>query len=351
MTQSFPAYQVTCADLDRIKAVAARIFDRTVSPQSRLEIISRSAGFGSYAALRAALKEGPVRLSGNQDLEEVFIAKAGLDAAPIAFVDGISHNDLLTAGLAWSERLAVRPAMTMSSEKKLGLFKASSGTRQDFLDFLYALREDGIPPRSLYRSSLTPDQAARIHPDISLVVASPANQRALTWDFENEAPRLTAGGKWVGARVKLTQNDRFFEEPETHHCLDDLSPDELAQLITHARVVCFDEEDRQGFLDFLVQAGLETSDVPVISIKDEALDIEHEEEGDFFSVGYYGTARMDLPDVPLDEHGPLLRSLAFGWICEILNVVHGCAYEFLRLTLGTGPGYERPWDSDLLIQA
>lgn len=78
-------YQVTYADLERIKAVAARIFDRSVSPQSRLEMIARSSGFGSYAAFLAALKSGPVRLVGDQEREKAFIAAAGLEDAPITF--------------------------------------------------------------------------------------------------------------------------------------------------------------------------------------------------------------------------------------------------------------------------
>ncbi len=93
MSQKFPAYKVTCADIERLKIVAASVFDRSVSPQSRLETIARSAGFGSYAALRAGLEEGPVFLSGDQAREEAHIRKSGIDPAKVPFVEGISNDD------------------------------------------------------------------------------------------------------------------------------------------------------------------------------------------------------------------------------------------------------------------
>jgi len=349
MTQCFPAYQLTCADLDRLKAAAARVFDRSVSPQSRLELIARSAGFGSYAALRSALAQGPARLTGDQEREEAFIVSAGLEEAPIAFVDGISHTDIIAAALAWPERLAVHAAMSMTPAEKLAAFKSCSGTRQDFLDFLYDLRRDGLPKRCLYRASISPAEAAAIFPDTALIIASPANQRSLSWDLDREQETLPEGGAWIGARVRLGQNDRFFEVPDRHLRLGDLSVGELACLIRHARVICFDEKDRDAFLAFLTARGLGAATPTIHAVKREALEIEDETDASFFEVGYYGTARMDLSDPRPCEHGPVLEDLAFHWICEIVNVVHGCDYEFRRMTIGQAGRRRQAWDHDLLI--
>lgn len=161
---------------------------------------------------------------------------------------------------------------------------------------------------------------------------------------------LHKGGKWIGARVRIGQNDPCIETPKQHHCLEDLSPGELELFISQSRIICFDEEDRYHFLEFLENAGVSTEGLCVVSIKAEALDIAVQEEGTFFSVGYYGPARSDLPAEPVVEHNRSLEALAFCWMCSIANVGHAYAYECQRYEIGDGSNIEPGWDKDLLIQ-
>lgn len=103
-----------------------------------------------------------------------------------------------------------------------------------------------------------------MHPDATLALASPANQCSLSWDFDTNTQRLHAGGKWIGARVKLIQNTPDLPDPQQPHCLEDLSPGDLELFISQSRAVCFDDDDRRQFLK---KSGISAEGLCVTTIK------------------------------------------------------------------------------------
>lgn len=340
MSQKFPAYKVTCADIERLKIVAASVFDRSVSPQTRLEIIARSAGFGSYAALRASLDEGSVFLSGDQSREESHIRKSGVDPAKVPFIEGVSLNTIIAAGLALPEAENVVEVMGMSPRDRLALLKACRPSLSEILDFLYskglAYRGTGV----LWRSSLSHDDLRRARREDAVLMVSPRNRAELGYDFELERSVLSPSGDWTAVRVHLPETVRFFDTPDEAQMVrppwDD--KDALARLVEGARIIVFDEIDAQEVRSALSAAGLKGWDrVNVQPIKAQALDIENEDDGDFFTIGYYGTARNDLEADIREWSEERLAPFAMNWFCELVNVVHGCAYEFSRITFGGEP--------------
>lgn len=350
MSQKFPAYKVACADIERLKIVAASVFDRSVSPQSRLEIIARSAGFGSYAALRASLEEGPVFLSGDQAREESHIRKSGIDPEKVPFVEGVSLNAIIAAGLALPEADKVDEVMSMSAHERLALLKARRPVLSEILNFLYA---EEAPTRwidAVWKSSLSYADLRRARCPEALLMVSPRNAAELGYDFELERSTLTPKGNWMATRVYLPESERFFELPTDADMLDVPWQDgeALAELVENARIMVFDEIDAGFVRAALKKAGLTGWDrVNVRSIKEQALEIESEKDGDFFTIGYYGTARNDRPAELLDWPHDRVARYALSWFCEMVNVVHGCAYEFSRISLDSDFHRVRP---NLLVE-
>lgn len=348
MTQSYPAYQLTCADIDRLKVVAARIFDRKVSPQSRLEIIARSSGFNTFAALKAALKTAPVLLTGNQYYEEAHIKTAGIDPRYVPFINGVSLNEIIAAGLAWSERGDPEWAASKPPRQRLKMAKRDGASMRDYLDFLYERRMAAGDRLNVYRSSLSWADIRKLEEDeyrrnacadTAVIISTPENAMDVSTDPTTGEPRMKRPGSWRCARVPLSKNMRFFDTPP-----GELIPwgdrSELEKLIEDARIVVFDENDLKSVRKELAKAGItELPDYRFTMTKADALEIEDELEGTFFSVGYYGTARNDAAPSEICHDPEAMSNMAFAWHCELVNVVHGCAYEFSRIVLG-GPGHD-----------
>jgi hypothetical protein len=343
MTQYYPAYQLTYADIDRLKVVAARIFDRKVSPQSRLEIISRSSGFNSFAALKTALKEGPIWLIGDQSREEEHINQAGIDLNSVPFVSGISLNEIIAAGLAWSERTDPEWAATKAPRQRLKTLKRDGGTLRQYLEFIYGEIRSRSSDLHVYRSSLTWTDLRNLEEkvrsrnrmkDTAVIMTSPRNACDVSFDPSTEEPRSMRPGAWRCARVSLGDDARYFDTPAAEPVpWGDRAA--LERLILDARIIVFDDDDLAD-----VKAALKSAGVPSLEafhfvvIKSGALAIEDEREGTFFSVGYYGTARSGCPPPKVCQDTEILSDFAFSWMCEIVNVVHGCNYEMARMSRG-----------------
>lgn len=343
MTQSYPAYQLTCADIDRLKVVAARIFDRKVSPQSRLEIIARSSGFNTFAAMKAALKTAPVLLVGSQYCEETHIRSAGIDPKYVPFINGVSLNEIIAAGLAWSERDDPEWATSKPARQRLKMVKKDGATLRDYLDFLYDRKIASGDRLNVYRSSLTWADIRKFEEDAyrrkacaetAVIMTSPENAMDVSMDPMTGEPRMKRPGAWRCARIPLSDDMRFFEDPSAQLVpWDDRSA--LEQLIEDARIIVFDDNDLKAVRRELSKAGI--SDLPDYRFtvtKQDALEIEDETEGNFFTLGYYGTARNDGAPSEICNDGEALSDYAFSWFCEIVSVVHGCAYEYRRITIG-----------------
>lgn len=171
-------------------------------------------------------------------------------------------------------------------------------------------------------------KSALAEPEVAIVV-SPKNVSELSFDFDTEELRIPQGTEWAIARVKLTDADRFFETPKAAEVTITSDPAELAALVADRKVYVFEDDDFTTLNNILAIEDKIPLDLKV-SVKKDALEIENEETGNFFTVGYYGTARNDRPgDMTL-----ITPNFAFDWMCEVVNVVHGCAYEYKRITLG-----------------
>ena len=98
------------------------------------------------------------------------------------------------------------------------------------------------------------------------------------------------------------------------------------------KVYVFQDEDFDKVNTLFAAEGIDMIPPELkVSIKSDALYIEDETEGNFFTVGYYGTARFDRPR----DLAGLTPYFGFQWMCEVVNVVHGCAYELKRISLGS----------------
>ena len=340
--QKLPAYKITHADLDRVTAVAARIFDRSISPQSRMEIIARSAGFNTYAAFLATLKDHPILLWGNQKTEESCAQQFKLDQKGIPYIEGVDLNAIISAGLAWGERTNIEGAMMSSPDTRLKALKDDGGRLADYLDFLDALKNDYVEAgRFAYRSSVTfeearaPQHLLDYRSAISgntVILVSPRNQVELGFDLNTGKSVFKKGGPWLGCHVHLSKHDQFFDLPKKTFEVDWSDPERVRRDIGDRPVICFDEADKEEIIDLAWEAKVVIWERLVSAVKAEALEIENEEEGDFFTLGYYGTARNDRPDDFRDLSKDRLADIALTWLCEIVNVSHGCAYEYRRMS-------------------
>jgi hypothetical protein len=170
-------------------------------------------------------------------------------------------------------------------------------------------------------------QAALAEPEVALIV-TPENIAALSFDFDTENLRLSPGEKFAVVRVHLTDETRFFDPPQEEDITVTENIEEIYELISDRKVYAFDQDDFTKINDLLKSNDLDPipSDLRM-EMRKASLEMEGEKEGDFFSIGYYGTARNDRPD----DLSILTPSFACQWFCEIVNVVHGCEYEFRRM--------------------
>jgi type IV secretory pathway TraG/TraD family ATPase VirD4 len=172
-------------------------------------------------------------------------------------------------------------------------------------------------------------KVALTNPEIAIVV-TPQNLAALSVDFDTDQLRLEPGSDFAVARVELTDEIRFFENPEESDLKIVSDPDELQDLISDRKVYVFDKSDADTINAKIAQSGHEPIAAELFKeMRSAALEMEGEQEGDFFSIGYYGTARNDRPD----DLSILTPSFACHWLCEIVNVVHGCEFEFRRMNV------------------
>ncbi len=172
-------------------------------------------------------------------------------------------------------------------------------------------------------------KVALSEPEVAIVV-TPENVAALSFDFDTEQLRLAPGEDFAIARVHLTEETRFFDPPQEENLTITSDPEAIQALISERKVYAFDASDFERINTLLSNNGYDRVAPELqMEMKKSALEMEGENDGDFFSIGYYGTARNDRPD----DLTILTPSFACHWLCEIVNVVHGCEYEFRRMNV------------------
>lgn len=172
-------------------------------------------------------------------------------------------------------------------------------------------------------------KAALAEPEVAIVV-TPENLSALSYDFDTGAVQLAPGEEFAIARVHLTEQTRFFDTPRDDGMVVTSDPEEIYRLVADRKVYFFDNTDFQRLNAKIAEAGHDpiANDLRM-EMRAAALEMEGEKDGDFFSIGFYGTARNDRPA----DLNVLTPAFACQWLCEIVNVVHGCEYEFRRMNL------------------
>lgn len=166
--------------------------------------------------------------------------------------------------------------------------------------------------------------AAMENPEV-VILTSPQNLAVLSFDFDTEQPLLEPGEDWAIVRVCLTKDMRFFEPPPADEIEITSDASRLAELVKDRKVYHFDSDDLMQINAALEAAGAKPVPAALATeIKSAMLEMDQEKEGDFFTIGYYGTPRLNRP---LDL-GELSLPFAAHWMCELVNTVHGCNYEF-----------------------
>ena len=128
--------------------------------------------------------------------------------------------------------------------------------------------------------------------------------------------------------MRLLGNDYFYEWEEA----EDLVVGDPTKVATtfkdFTKMVFFSQEDADAFTKqrdkspaFYGQAVTET-------MCDTLRELEYEEGGNFFTLGYYGTTRNDVDDILTGAEPAFFAR----WGAEMLNVAHSYEKEMLRLT-------------------
>ncbi|MFZ3584774.1 hypothetical protein ACOI1H_21860 [Loktanella sp. DJP18] len=321
--QRFPGYKVAHGDLERILQIGDRIFPPSVSRSHRLGMIGRAAGFHGEADFLDTLKYQSVML---WDLrcESELLRAVKLDGAGSLYFSDIHLNSLVSAGLAWGDH-----------------FDAQGGGVSDFLRFMDAFRHTSVLcDRFAYKTSLTPAEIRDPSPLLSyrdhfrgdtVILVSPRNQRELCYDFDLEAVRELPVGCWIGCRVHLTAQDRFFIEPDEVFVIDWENAAETARILEEARIVCFDDDDSNEIVSLMWCNDLMIAIPSIATIKADAFEIGFETNGDFFSIGHASLWQNERPDDFLTWSVARRARFSVSWMCEMVNYVQGCCYELVRL--------------------
>jgi len=342
--QRHPSYKITYSDLERVKNVAARIFDRSISPQMRLEIIARSAGFKSYAAFLAELKQGPVLLWGDQNKEEECVRQFNLDPAGVPYIVGMSLNSLLSAGLAWAEKDDVIGVSFSKCDEKLKNLKACPGKLTDYVGLLRDLEDKtyGFYP-AVYSSSLSFADGRLTskrpylpsHPYApTFVVVSPRNQLDLIEKAHTQLsgriqPSRTQPGPWLAYRIPAENDPLSLRKHDDVIELD--WSRSAASLLRGCHIHCFDDQDKNDILTSIHGAGHAETDPLIEAIDAAILYLDDKEEGSFFELGHYGATSNDLPETFSSLGSMEVAKFSLDWLLELVVVATSFRMESERL--------------------
>lgn len=174
---------------------------------------------------------------------------------------------------------------------------------------------------------------ALANPMVSIVI-TPQKIADISRDLTKDGEisnRNPVGNNYAACVVQLGENDDFFTLPKEEDILITNDPETLRERIKDGKVYVFDDDDCdtiRAFLETDEQAPLPTE--LFRPVKESALAIDREENGDIFTVGYYGAAALD-PPIDAQEATP---SYALRWLCEIVTVTHAVEYERKRMQEG-----------------
>ena len=317
-----PSYLLTAADLDRLKLVAARVFSRTFPPQARLEILARSAGLMSYAALLKSLSLGPVLLEGRAEREERFLATHGFDPDSAPFIPDLSLGELVAAGLAWTDRHKPLTAPRESEQSRLEQTRQDQGTLEDYISYGRGGRDLIVAQdwRRIWRASLSAGELRRwwgIYKPQTFLLLSPANMESL-WAADPNRAHSPPRFDWSW---RIFDNHPRRAEPLPESATD------LAHMAQNCLVV-YNEEDGRALTRLLGQKGIKPHP---LALRTSALwseaalyglaDLARKSPQPFPRSIFYATEVGDapLPFAGFASHSlPAQTQLAMDWMWEMV---------------------------------
>lgn len=319
---------ITPADLDAVKALLEIIIGNTVSASHRIEVFARLAGYRTYAALKADL----------QDRLDIF----GNPLPTPIYASPRKNDPFLT-------QLPIEVRRKLAKLEHVGLLKVVAVALKISNDPVFG--NIGIEPHtldSIFQIAMKEKKHQVSHDDFTLelpagrliLVASPSNLTDLktkgSGSVDDTPETSDLNNRWHLSPTYLPPNTRFFDSPRPEDLvsMEPGSIEGLASLVQDGTLVFFSQEDIDDFSTFVTsQTGRFVNPQTMVSVKAAALEIEYEDDGGFFGVGYYGTARNDVPPGE-DALAALSGDFAVQWLSEIANVVHGCNFEYKRLSIG-----------------
>lgn len=326
-------FTIALPDLDPLKAALEFVLGADLKPTHRLEIFARLSGYKSYAALKTEL--GYLDLSGRP-------VAVPIKAEPVKGDSFMASLPLeVRRRLARQDRIGLLKMIAVALELGRSEIFGETGFVEEDMRFIEA-RAGKITltvPKEVVISGTLP--AGRL-----LLVASSGNLENLRagsdWVAGKGEEPMTLGdrlprgdGSWHLAQVFLDIDARFFEAPRDEDVVTvaEWTADVLAQLADMLRdvtFVFFDEISMHAF-----RKAVFASTGRVVSLADcrilsaELCDIEDSAKADFFDIGYYGTARNDVPQERADVSGAFTAQ----WLAELGNIVHGYHFELKQLGL------------------
>lgn len=169
------------------------------------------------------------------------------------------------------------------------------------------------------------------NPDVAIVV-TPKQISDISRDLSRDGEKVNRndeGSEFAVCTVKLTAEDEFFPLPQDDEITVTSDPQTLAEAVAGKKIYVFDETDMEE-LHTLLEPHLNIENELFRPVKATSLEIDREEDGDIFTVGYYGAAALDAPIKPED----VTPKFSLRWLAEIVTITHGFDYERRRLKEG-----------------
>jgi type IV secretion system protein VirD4 len=169
------------------------------------------------------------------------------------------------------------------------------------------------------------------NPEVAIVI-TPEKISDISRDLANDEitqNRNPSMGEYAVCTVKLTDQDEFFPLPQDDKIEVFSDAESLATAVSGKKIYVFDDVDVAELKLFLGGEEKVSSEL-FRTVKQTALEIDKEKEGDIFTIGYYGAASLD-PPISAEDVTP---KFALRWLCEIVTIAHGFEYEKRRLLDG-----------------
>lgn len=318
---------ITKADLPHVKSALEVILGEEFKPTHRLEILARIAGYRTFASMKADF-EPKLDLSGNP--------------VPLYLSTAPQPGDPFIAGLPVEQRRKLHQL------ERVGILRMVSAALEISQDPIFG--NIGVFPEDMTRIEIMAREARisrdnhsayfadRIPAGTAFLVISPDNVADLRKDVREfrelpGQPEEGAGTSWYLAPIVIDETRPYFETPDLSDIIE-LKPSDFPKMCVLARdasLVFWADEDARTFeAELACRSDRAVDPKRVITCRDTALEIDDEEEGSLFSVGYFGAARMDMPDTVEQFDG----AFAVKWLSEIACMVHAFADEVRRLSIG-----------------